>query len=228
MARRIDVPMVDTIARVVFTDRADGDYRIDGAPGGLEELRRDVVDAPWTWLRQVHSDVVVTARTPGDGAGATADAAVTTAIGAPLAVTTADCAPVVLIGDIGVGVAHAGWRGLLAGVVERTAAALGAAGVRPVRTLLGPCIDPEHYEFSPVDLDAVASALGDGVRAVTPVGTPALDVPAAVAAACRRAGWPQPDRPPATSDPTWFSHRVRGDTGRQTTVVWLEERGEAP
>ncbi|MFV0258444.1 MAG: polyphenol oxidase family protein [Acidimicrobiales bacterium] len=225
MARGIDVPMVDTIARVVFTDRADGDYRVDGPASGLDELRRKVINESWTWLRQVHGAAVVTARTPGDGAGATADAAITTAVRVPIAVTTADCAPVVLVGDVGIGVAHAGWRGLVTGVVKHTAAALTAAGVRPRRTLLGPCIDPGHYEFSPADLDQVAAILGDEVRSVTPSGTPALDVPAAVAAACERAGWPRPDRPPATSDPTWFSHRVRADTGRQTTVAWLEPTG---
>ena len=47
---------------------------------------------------------------PGDGAGSSADASMTTVPGAVLAIQTADCAPVVIAGDGVVGVAHAGWR----------------------------------------------------------------------------------------------------------------------
>ena len=123
---------------------------------------------------------------------------------------TADCAPVVLVGDTAVGVVHAGWRGLVAGVIEATAAGLAALGATPVATLLGPCIDPSSYEFGPEDLDRVEAALGPTVRSVTAWGTPALDVPAAVAAACERTGWPIPATPPSsTADERWYSHRLR-------------------
>src|SRR5438876_12396346 len=82
--------------------------------------RRVVVDLRWTWLRQVHGDRVVTVSSPGAGAGSRADAAVTDQAGCALAVLTADCAPVALASPQGVlGVAHAGWRGLEAGVLEQ-------------------------------------------------------------------------------------------------------------
>ena len=42
----------------------------------------------------------------------------TTTVGCPLVVTTADCAPVVLVAERGVAVAHAGWRGLVAGTID--------------------------------------------------------------------------------------------------------------
>ena len=59
----------------------------------VEARRRAVVDAPWTWLRQVHGDTVITVTVPGAGAGSTADASVTDEAGAILAVLTAERRP---------------------------------------------------------------------------------------------------------------------------------------
>lgn len=186
--------------------------------------RRGLVDLPWTWLRQVHRASVAVVTHPGGGAGKAADAAVTAVPGAALAVHTADCAPVVLHGDGVVGIAHAGWRGLLAGVIPATVDAMRALGAGEVDAVLGPCIHAECYEFGADDLAAVAAALGDGVRGVTASGRPALDVPAAVRAAAREAGVRDVDDVDACTscDATrYFSHRARGEAGRQAAVVWL-------
>lgn len=228
MARVERVPTGAGTVRVVFTSRADGDFRVDLPPAELEPRRAGLVSRPWTWLRQVHGPDVVLVTAPGEGAGTEADGAVTTAPGCPLAVTTADCAPVVLVADGGFAVVHAGWRGLVAGVIDRAAGELARVGGEPVATLIGPCIGPAAYEFGPADLDEAARALGSEVRSTTAWGTPALDVPQAVAAVCRRLGWPEPvGQPPCTSDERWFSHRVRAEAGRQATVAWLERPGAA-
>jgi YfiH family protein len=169
---------------------------------------------------------VVTVARPGDRAGREADAAVTAVTGAPLAIHTADCVPLVLLGDGAVGVAHAGWRGLAAGVVEAAVRALARLGPRPsaVEAVIGPSIRPECYEFGPADLDAVAAVLGDEVRAETAAGEPALDLAAGVRVALARAGVDQVrDAGVCTAcDDRWFSHRARRDTGRQAGVAWLE------
>src|SRR5437763_5428759 len=160
-----------------------GIYVSEVAPD-VEARRRAVKDAPWTWLRQVHGDAVVTVKEPGQRAGAKADASVSTVPDCVLAVLTADCAPVALVSAEGVTAAvHAGWRGLAGGVLRRAVDAVRALGATDVRAVLGPCIRPECYEFGGADLDAVAARLGDEVRAVTNDGRPALDVPGAVAAA---------------------------------------------
>lgn len=216
----------------VFTGRAEGDLghggrRVD--PGALDPAvvarRAAVCPLPWTWLRQVHGAGVVVVRAPGEHAGAVADAAVTRTPGCAIAVLTADCAPVALVGEGGVvGVAHAGWRGLVAGVIWRTVEAMAALGAGRISATVGPCIHPECYEFGPSDLDAVAARLGDAVRATTADGRPALDLPAAVRAALAAAGVQavsftggctacRPDR--------WFSHRARRETARQAVVAWL-------
>jgi hypothetical protein len=169
----------------------------------------------------------VTVTAPGEGAGEEADGAVTAIRGAALAVHTADCAPVVLLSEGVVGVAHAGWKGLLEGVIEATADAMRALGAEHVSAVVGPHIGAECYEFGAADLDALAARLGDSVRSSTSSGSAALDLGAGVRVALERAGVEQvtEDGPctACTGDGSrWFSHRARGEAGRMATVVWLE------
>jgi polyphenol oxidase len=113
-----------------------------------ERLQR-VLPGPVHWLEQVHGYAVHRVEGPPAGTPPVADAAVTTRPGQVLAVMTADCLPVLMWAADGscVGVAHAGWRGLAAGVIEATVAAMRAQrpGV-PIAAWLGPAIGPDAYE----------------------------------------------------------------------------------
>jgi YfiH family protein len=181
---------------------------------------------PWTWLRQIHGADVVTVTGPGEHAGEPADAAVTAMAGAVLVIRTADCAPVALLSERVVGVAHAGWRGLASGVVEATVDAMRAAGAQAITARIGPCISAPEYEFGPAELDEVAVRYGDRVRARTAAGGPALDLAAGVGAALERAGVVLTDSVPpvctASAAGAYFSHRARRDAGRQASFVWLD------
>lgn len=160
---------------------------------------------------------------PGAHAGARADAAVTAVPGVPVAVQTADCAAVLLCADGAVAVVHAGWRGLVAGVIEAAAAAMAELGSPPTAATLGPCIRPRCYEFSEHDLDVVADRYGPTVRSLTAWGTPALDLGAGVAAACAGLGVSVDDAGVCTAcSPRLYSHRAQGDTARQALVAWIE------
>ena len=171
---------------------------------------------------------MVTVTDPGEHAGVDADAAVTAVPGAVLAVHTADCAPIALVSPEGVvGAVHAGWRGLAAGVIEAAVDAMRALGAETIEATLGPCIGPECYEFGADDLDAVAAELGDVVRGATADGRPALDLRAGVAAALGRAGVELAggtvgDVACTACSGEHYSHRARGETGRQAVLVWLE------
>jgi purine-nucleoside/S-methyl-5'-thioadenosine phosphorylase / adenosine deaminase len=229
-------------AHVRFTDAADGDFAVGQPAGALAARREALVPLPWTWLHQVHGDRVVVVDEPGKQAGAHADAAVTARPGAALAIQAADCAPVALVADEGVVAAvHVGWRGLVAGVVERAVEAVHRAGGSRLRAVVGPCIHACCYEFGAADLDRVAARYGDGVRATTRSGRPALDLPAAVTSALSAlsAQSALPAIPSAASattgagctacgTPPMFSHRARGDTARQAMVVWLEDPTGGP
>ena len=186
----------------------------------------------WTWLRQRHGAEVTVVSEPGQGAGSSADGAVTGAPAAVLAVLTADCAPVVVVGRQAVGIAHAGWRGIAAGVIGAVAGRVralsesaGAGGPRAeLQAVLGPVIRPARYEFDPADLSSVAAAAGGAdVAGVTAWGTPALDLVAAVRGALRAAGVESlHDLGLDTADERFFSHRLRRDQARQATVARLE------
>jgi YfiH family protein len=177
----------------------------------------------WVWLRQVHgADVVDTDRPTPVAAPPAADAAVTATRGLPLAVVTADCAPVVLASDDAVGVAHAGHRGLAAGVLEATVARVRAHGSHEVRAFLGPCIRPASYEFGAADLAELVLQFGPEVESRTQWGTRAFDLPAGVRIALERAGVELDDCAVDTfTSADYFSYRRDRATGRQVTVAVL-------
>lgn len=206
-----------------FTERQDGD--LAARAEGVDRRRSDVVDLPWTWLNQVHGSTVVTADRSGRQVGAQADAAVTAQAGVALAVQTGDCVPIALLAPGAVGVVHAGWRGLAAGVVMNAVEALRRLSNGPIHAVLGPCIHAECYEFGDEALDALAGQFGDGVRGVTRQGSPALDLPAATTIALSRSGVFSIDdvRCCTSCSSRHWSHRARGDVGRQALVAWMED-----
>jgi YfiH family protein len=209
-----------------------GDHVGDDADA-VRENRRRVANAAglpdadtWAWLDQVHgNDVHVATAAAAPGPKPVADAAVTTVPGVPLAIVTADCAPVVVACGGAIGVAHAGHRGLLASVIERTVDEVRARGSGPVRAYLGPCIRPAHYEFGARDLAILTDHFGTEVEGRTHDGRPAFDIPAAVRVALRRAGVDEgaiDDSGVCTAaSPDHFSYRRDGKTGRQVTVAVL-------
>jgi copper oxidase (laccase) domain-containing protein len=160
---------------------------------------------------------------PGEASGEAADAAVTTSSRAALAVLTADCAPVALGSPEGVlGVAHAGWRGLRAGVVETTIKTMRRLGATRIEAVVGPCIHACCYPFGAADLDAMQVRLGPQVRSTDRDGKPALDLPAGVRAALHASGATVVgDACTCTScSEGYWSWRASGSRRRQATVVW--------
>jgi hypothetical protein len=142
---------------------------------------------------------------------------------AALAVLTADCAPLALGSPEGVHAAvHAGWRGLVAGVVDRAVEAMRAVGAGEIVAELGPCIGPCCYEFAPDLAASVSERVGADVGARSTRGRPALDLRAAVRARLAATGVPMDGgAPPCTACAGgYFSHRARADEARQALVVW--------
>jgi YfiH family protein len=228
-------------ARVVFTDRHGGVSQGPYESANLADHVGDDSEAvaqnralaagragmgnpeDWVGVRQVHGNEVVRVDAPL-GTVPAADASVTTAVGLPLVILTADCAPLAIVADGAVAAVHAGWAGLEAGVIERAVDELRTIAPGPMRAVLGPCIHPARYEFGADLLHRLVARFGDTVAARTATGSPALDVPAAVRAALQTAGVDELDDvgvcTAASSD--YFSYRRDGDTGRQAMLVVLE------
>lgn len=174
-------------------------------------------------VRQVHGARVVTLAGPSGPTAEEADALVATDPQAAVAVLGADCPLVGLASPEGLfAVAHAGWRGLLAGVVERAVAALADAGATGCVAVLSPCIHPECYAFGPAELDQAVARFGAGVAATTAAGAPALDLPSAVDAALAAAGVAPASRLGGCTAcaGAGFSHRARAEEQRHALVLW--------
>jgi YfiH family protein len=193
-------------------------------------IERFALPSPPRWLRQVHGTAV--ARFDGSGPVAIAadepeaDAAVTATPGVVLAILTADCLPVVFAASDGseVAAAHAGWRGLSAGVLEATVAAM-QASPDAIDAWLGPAAGPQAYEIGEevfatfVDRDPrAASAFVSTRPAHWRVDLYALArLRLADAGVTRVSGGGLC----TISDPRrFYSHRRDQRTGRMATLVW--------
>jgi YfiH family protein len=101
-------------------------------------------------VHQVHSPDAIVATGPWDGQKPKADAIVTRAEGLAIAVTTADCGPILLVEPNArvIGAAHAGWKGALTGVLEATVAAMEGLGAERngIVAAIGPMIRQPSYE----------------------------------------------------------------------------------
>ncbi len=113
----------------------------------------DLPSAALATPHQVHSARALIARSPEEISGQKVDAVVTDRAGLPLAVLTADCAPVLFCDPVArvVAAAHAGWRGARFGVTDAALAAMESLGARRNRitAIIGPTIGPGSYEVGP-------------------------------------------------------------------------------
>ena len=159
-----------------------------------------------------------------------ADAAVTSTPGVVLAVLTADCLPVVLAARDGseVAVAHAGWRGLQAGVLEATLAAM-RTPVDTVQAWLGPAAGPLAYEVGAEVRGAFLDSDGataDGALRATRPGHWLCDLYALARmrlAASGVADMAGGERCTISEPGAFFSHRRDGRSGRMATLAWTDE-----
>ena len=177
------------------------------------------------WLRQVHGTRVIDLDQPGDGREG--DAALTRVRERVCAIKAADCMPVLLVDEDAtvVGAAHAGWRGLCAGVIENTVQAMGVAGGR-LLAWLGPAIGPTVYEVGEEVRSAFLARDAAAHAAFTPVrpGHWLLDLYAVARQRLRSCGvhrsfgggfctHSEPQR--------FYSYRRDGTSGRMAAYIWL-------
>jgi YfiH family protein len=177
------------------------------------------------WLEQVHGTHVLDLDREEQGA---ADGAVTARPGVVCAVLTADCLPVLLSDRAGrrVGVAHAGWRGLLNGVLPAAVAAL-RVDPRDVVAWLGPAIGQAAYEVGAEVRDAFVSRSTAAERRFAPNsrGRWQADLYGLARDALESAGVRTVQGGgfcTYTESGRFFSHRREAPCGRMATLVWLD------
>ncbi|NVK39740.1 MAG: peptidoglycan editing factor PgeF [Oceanospirillaceae bacterium] len=213
----------------VFAGLNLGDH-VGDDPAAVAENRRRLVaelglDKPAQWLRQVHGTEVIEAR--ADGQVRQADACWSDQPGQACIVMTADCLPTFFTDGERVAVAHAGWRGLVAGVLERTLSVF--ADPSRVHCWLGPAIGPTAFEVGDeVRAQFCAADAGAAGAFVAREGHPGkwfadlyrlarlrLDATGvASVSGGEYCTFSDPER--------FYSYRRDGETGRMASVIWLE------
>jgi YfiH family protein len=180
------------------------------------------------WLRQVHGAGVVEA--DAVTAPVEADAAFTATPNVVAGVLVADCMPVLIAERFGrcVGIAHAGWRGLAAGVVQATVGAMRTRLADPAAEFiayLGPAIGPRHFEVGPEVLDAFTRSLPRAADAFVAHGAKyCADLFALGRQALAQVGVAQvfgADECTFADAERFYSYRRDGVTGRQAALIWL-------
>ncbi|NKQ57202.1 peptidoglycan editing factor PgeF [Amycolatopsis sp. K13G38] len=179
------------------------------------------------WMEQVHGrTVAVVDGTETEPAEAT-DALVTATPGVAVAVLVADCVPV-LLGDPEAGVVaavHAGRVGARVGVIPATLRAMADLGARPgrIEVLLGPAICGECYEV-PAEMAKDVERHLPGSASKTRKGTSGLDLRAGLWRQLADAGVGKIGVDPRCTfeEPSLFSYRRDGSTGRIAGVTWID------
>lgn len=189
------------------------------------------------WISQVHGIAVADAASVQPGQPVlVADASVAGAPGVVCAVMTADCLPV-LFADVDgkvVGAAHAGWRGLAAGVLSETVKAMRARGAGDITAWMGPAIGPTQFEVGADVLDTfVAGAPPEQENAVRAAFQPYPGRPGKYFADIYSLGRLYLARDgvtrvsggeycTATQADRFFSYRRDHVTGRQASLIWIK------
>lgn len=193
----------------------------------LDELAR-WIPAPPIWLRQVHGAAIHDA----DAVDASldrprADGIVARRIGRVCAIASADCLPILFASSDGavVAAAHAGWRGLAAGVIEATLAAM-QAPPPGVMAWLGPCIGARVYEVGRDVLDTHCAADPGAAECFVPVSSSKwlADLRALAVRRLSRAGvrtLAGIERCTLSEDQVFYSYRRDGArAGRMASLIW--------
>lgn len=198
-------------AGVAFGTATEGDVRTD--PAGRSAFIAAGAPQNWAYVSQVHGDRVLAATRPG--LLGDADAIYTTNPDLAVTIATADCVPVAIEGGGFAAVIHAGWRGIVAGVVTEALRTFERKGLHPVRAAIGPGIGACCYEVG-----AEVGAQFPDHEATTTWGTASVDLGAAVAAQLGDLVKWRSDRCTMT-DPGLYSYRRNRTAQRQVAVAWL-------
>lgn len=206
------------------THVGDDPARVEANRAALQQH----LPGPAIWLSQVHGNRVVDVADAVTGTEA--DAIITTQRGLVCCIQTADCLPVLFCDTAGtvVGAAHAGWRGLAAGVLENTVERMRVTGGDQIIAWLGPAIGPQRFE---VGCDVVAAFVDKDKRAADAfctipdrAGKYLADIYLLARLRLQSAGVQKifGGGLCTVSEKRFYSYRRDGVTGRMASMIWIK------
>lgn len=224
------------VSEGVYASLNLGDHVGDAAQAVAENRARlsAVLPGKPIWLQQVHGVRVVDGAAVDGTSPPVADAAFTRQPGVVCVVMTADCLPVLFCDRAGtvVAAAHAGWRGLRAGILENTVAAMDCPGEQ-LLACLGPAIGPQAFEVGDEVRAAFVTESDAAAAAFRPVGAAddtvdqrkwLADLALLARQRLERLGVDAVfggNRCTYSDAGRYFSYRRDGVTGRMAALIWL-------
>ena len=184
------------------------------------------------WLEQVHGTEVFDADHWDQSSVPVADAAVTTQPQRVLCIMTADCLPVLLASKGGevIGVAHAGWRGLAAGIIEKTIQKMKQKLDQDIQiqAFLGPAIGPESFQVGQEVKDIFEQHDPNSSQAFKPCSEPMkywADIYQLARMRLHSQGVEQVDGGDRCTlkESCFYSYRRDQVTGRMASLLWIKE-----
>tara|TARA_B100000959_G_C14990373_1_gene627613 strand:- start:1575 stop:2303 length:729 start_codon:yes stop_codon:yes gene_type:complete len=227
------------VAWVAMSEVIDGDMAI----GNLSTRKKSIQEASqslmernagltipssqhWSFLTQVHGERSIQVEANEAITGLEGDALVTTQVGKVLTIQVADCVPISLISENGaIAVVHAGWRGLINGVIESASQELERKASGNQVAIIGPHIGSCCYEFGRQDLEQFVKLFGSLVIGNTNSSSPSLNLLTIVQLILRKKsiGLIHVDNSCTSCDPKFWSYRANRTQKRQCLFAWLEK-----
>ena len=230
------------IAWVAMSEVADGDMSIGNyqareksiqqASHSLERINPGLQVPPinnWSYLTQVHGVQILEVTDDDVIRGDDGDALVTVLEKSVLTVQVADCVPISLISEGGaISIVHAGWRGLLKGVLDEASNKLSATKPGKQMAVIGPHIGPCCYEFGREGLDQFIEKFGISVEASTKINSNSLNLSAVVERICDEKGIEVISKDSSCTsclaDNKYWSFRFNSTELRQCLFAWIEKK----
>jgi len=205
----------------------DGDFAVIQTRNKLlEENQSRLLDGEWNWLSQEHGTGIVWLNKSERALGVTGDALSTSSSQKIIAITVADCMPLLLVEASGViGLLHLGWRGIEQGFLEKAIEFIEAKSAEPIVAVLGPCINECCYEFGQNQMKNLVERYGNNIVGETLDGFPSLSLKECVREVLKNCevNIEYDDKVCTNCDPRHWSFRGEGTDKRQVMIAWKEE-----
>ena len=232
MARELfrqTLPDGNTIVSLV-SEKEDGDFSANQTRNAsLEENQSKLRYGQWNWLSQEHGTEIIWLDENERAFGDKGDALGTSSSQKVIAITVADCLPLLLIEEGGIlTLLHLGWRGIEQGLLEKAIQFIETKSNEPMSAVLGPCISSCCYEFGQNDMDTLVEKYGPKIRSETLAGALSLDMKECIREILRSSDVEvkHDDAFCTNCDPRHWSFRGESTDKRQVMIAWKEETGE--
>ena len=211
----------------LISDSGDGDFSVAQQPENyLAENQRKLYKGEWNWLTQEHGTEIVWLEDDERSLGIRGDALATISSQKVIAITVADCLPLLLIEQSGIlSLMHLGWRGIEGGLLEKTLQFIRTKSSEPITAVLGPCIDTCCYEFGQNELRILVEKYGEKIVGRTNKGSIAFDMRACVKEILKsfNVDIKYEEDSCTKCDSRYWSFRADGTDKRQVMIAWKQE-----